>query len=350
MQAVVRVVVLIGIIGAGILVAPLRAQDAADPAMAKAADAAVIDMHLHALPLDFLGGSPPGSVCSPYAHLTPVDPADGYARTGGMFGECVKQFDPPATNEEIIAQVVESLERNDIVGVASGFPDFVMALKEAAPDRIIPALVYATAFAPPMEQLREMFTDGGFMVLGEMITQYEGYGPDAEELAPVFAMAEELDIPVALHMGPGPPGVAYAEMPGYRAKYGDPLLLEDVLTRHPNLRLYVMHAGYPRIDNMIAVMGAHPQVYVDIGVLAYIYPRDEFYAYLKRLIDAGMEDRIMYGSDQMVYPEAIDESLAVVRAADFLTEEQLQKILKDNAARFLRIGKASGGGVSAAGE
>ncbi len=40
-----------------------------------------------------------------------------------------------------------------------------------------------------------------------------------------------------------------------------------MLVRHPKLRVYVMHAGWPMINEMIALLYAHPQVCVDMGVL-----------------------------------------------------------------------------------
>ena len=88
---------------------------------------------------------------------------------------------------------------------------------------------------------------------------------------------------------------------------------------------------------MIAVMYAHPQLYVDIGILDYAYPEKDFYAYLKRLIDAGMEERIMFGSDNMVWPDAIAVAIERIRHAPFLNARQKQLILHDNATRFLRI-------------
>ena len=65
--------------------------------------------------------------------------------------------------------------------------------------------------------------------------------------------------------------------------------------RHPKLRLYAMHAGWPMGKAMIALMYAHPQVYVDTGIISYPYPRADFHAYLKRMVDAGYGNRIMSG-------------------------------------------------------
>lgn len=50
-------------------------------------------------------------------------------------------------------------------------------------------------------------------------------------------------------------------------------------------------------------------------------------------------DRVMWGSDQMVWPGVIEHSIEAIEEADYLTEEQKRAILYDNAARFLRLGE-----------
>ena len=51
--------------------------------------------------------------------------------------------------------------------------------------------------------------------------------------------------------------------------------------RHPRLRVYIMHAGYPLIDDLRALLFTHPQVYVDISSIVYTEPRPSFYRYLQ---------------------------------------------------------------------
>jgi predicted TIM-barrel fold metal-dependent hydrolase len=48
--------------------------------------------------------------------------------------------------------------------------------------------------------------------------------------------------------------------------------LEEVLVRHPKLKIWAMHAGYPMIEHMIALMGANAYVYVDISGMIWSYP------------------------------------------------------------------------------
>jgi predicted TIM-barrel fold metal-dependent hydrolase len=45
----------------------------------------------------------------------------------------------------------------------------------------------------------------------------------------------------------------------------------------------------------------------------------------------------MFGSDQMVWPEAITSSINFLDALDFLSKEEKQNIFYDNAKRFLDI-------------
>ena len=64
------------------------------------------------------------------------------------------------------------------------------------------------------------------------------------------------------------------------------------------MRLYVMHAGMPMTDEMIALLYSHPQVFVNISADNVAVPRPEFYVHLRRLEDAGYGKRIMFGSDR----------------------------------------------------
>ena len=66
--------------------------------------------------------------------------------------------------------------------------------------------------------VREQLSSGDFQVFGEVAIQYQGISPGDSIFGPYAAIAEELDIPLAIHVGTGPPGAPY--LPGlekYRA-------------------------------------------------------------------------------------------------------------------------------------
>ena len=127
------------------------------------------------------------------------------------------------------------------------------------------------------------------------------------------------------------------DAPEITARFTDPFLLEDVLVRHPKLRIYAMHYGSPMVQPMIAMMFTYPNLYVDVACNDWLMPRTQFYAQLKQLVDAGFEKRIMFGSDQMWWPDAIGEAIGSIEQAPFLSRAQKRDILYNNAARFLRL-------------
>lgn len=174
-------------------------------------------------------------------------------------------------------------------------------------------------------------------VFGEITIQYERISASDSAFDPYLAMAERLDIPVGIHIGCGPPGAPYIGAVNYRAKLHSPLVLEEALFRHPKLRVYAMHAGWPMLDDMLAMLYVHPQLYVDLGGICYMLPEKEFYFYLERLVNAGFGKRILFGSDNMVWPQAIAKGIQIINRAGFLTASQKRDILFNNAARFLRL-------------
>lgn len=304
----------------------------------------IIDVHLHALPAD-AQGPPPLAMCTPPTALLRWDAGTPWP---DRFLEVMKNPpcpDPvwsPETDEELMRRTLAVMERYNVIGVTSGPAELVARWKQAAPDRIIPGLMFNVASdTTSPATIRRMHEQGALAVLGEVTNQYAGIEPSDPRFEPYLAVAEELDIPVGVHIGTGPPGAPYLGFSEYRARLHSALTLEDALIRHPNLRVYVMHAGWPMLDDMLAVMWAHPQVYVDVGIIVYGLPRAEFYRYLRTLVEAGFGSRVMFGSDQMVWPETLERAIRVIEEAPFLSDAQKRDILYNNAARFLRLDGAS---------
>jgi hypothetical protein len=303
----------------------------------------IIDMHLHALAAN-AQGPPPMAMC------TPIDPMPGWdpiAPFPQMFIDvfkkppCANPIWSPTTDVEVMTRTLDVMKRHNVIGVLSGPAARVDAWMAAESARFIPALILnaGQAGTPSPDIVRQRHAEKRLSVLGEVTNQYSGLLPDDPRMEPYWTLAEELDIPVAYHVGPGPPGAIYLGSPNYRARLHSALTVEEVLVKHPKLRLSVMHAGFPLLDDMLAVLYAHPQVYVDVGIIVYGQPRPAFYRYLQALVDAGFGKRVMFGSDQMVWPEALERGITVINEAPFLSAAQKRDILYNNAARFLRLSK-----------
>jgi predicted TIM-barrel fold metal-dependent hydrolase len=299
----------------------------------------IIDMHLHAHTLSMYGAPTPAVCTNDQDILFPgLDPR--HAMTPDRVKSCPRPLEPPSSDSDLLMTTLDRLEQYNIRAVTSGPIEIVGKWRSAAPDRIIPAVPFDDYLHRPVEAFRGLFKQGAFAVSAEISAQYNGVQVTHESLQPYFALAEELDIPVGIHLGEGPPGAAYRGYPNYRAQLTSAYQLEDLLLRYPRLRVYVMHYGSPLIDDMISMLFSHPQLYVDVAGNNWMLPRKQFHEHLRRLVEAGFGKRIMFGSDAMIWPGTIDVAMQAIESAAFLSDEQKRDVFFANAARFLRLKEA----------
>ena len=302
----------------------------------------IVDMHIHA---DGESDIPPVPLgfCTPVSTMVPYyDPTKDFAEVWDdqfVNPRCDSPFWSPENYEAYLTGVEKELTANNVLAVTSGSIENVNAFKTRMPDHIIPSLQFRIgrdSISP--EQMRTLVTENGIKVIGEISNQYGNIAPNDPRMFPYYALAEELDIPVAIHLGSGLPGIMYTWEPEYRAKISNPLALEEVLRTFPKLRVSIMHYADPFIDELITMMYHYPQLYIDLGGIQFNYPREYFYEYhLKKIISAGFGKRIMFGSDMIIWPDLLPHAIEIINEAPFLSIEQKADIFYNNAARFLRI-------------
>jgi predicted TIM-barrel fold metal-dependent hydrolase len=276
----------------------------------------IIDVHLHT--------DPPASALGWPNPVTGAPPASGAA--------------------ELLQATLRECERYNIVrAVLSGWPGTLERWTGASPKRFIPApMILRDTPRPVLDvaSLRRQLASGEAGAVGEILGQYTGLRPDAPVLEPYWRLAEELDVPVMIHFGTSFPGTAYAGYPDFRLTLGNPMLLEEVLVRHPKLRVWVAHGALPWTDEIFALMSQYPQLYMDVATISWIggsAGRAGFHSFLQQAIARGFGKRIMFGSDQMAWPDAIGLAIEGVDSAPFLSPEHKRDIFYANAVRFLRL-------------
>jgi predicted TIM-barrel fold metal-dependent hydrolase len=279
----------------------------------------IIDMHMHAKLRNDIGpgGSAAPRLCAPSpCTMTPAQfVADG----------------------EVLRGTLAAMDRYNIVlGFLSDRPEQVDLWMRSAPERFLPSpwipFELGSSELPDIEKLRSDYQSGRFKGMGEITTEYSTIAPNDPRLRPYFALAEELDLPTLIHvLGLGAP------LPGFRSSLGHPLLIEDIVVRHPRLRLYFENAGYPFLDETIALLTQYPQVHADLSTITWYIPKSAFDRYVRALIEAGLGKQLMFGSDQMWWPEAIGLGIERIETGTYLTAEQKRDIFYNNAARFLRL-------------
>jgi len=274
----------------------------------------IIDMHMHAYSL--ADGSAP-----------PENPVTGRPSTS-------------RTSADLRDASLAALARYNIVKACiSGPSETVAQWRAAAPDRLlVGAYVDENNPLPDLATLRADILARRVHVLGELVLQHLGMAPDDPRLEPYYALAEELDVPVGIHTGYGPPGTPYIPgLQGFRVTLGNPALVEEVLIHHPRLRVYLMHGGAPYLQETKVILSVYPQVYLDLATINWIVPSQEFHNYLHELMVAGFGKRLLFGSDQMFWPEAIGMAIEGIESASFLSEQDKRDIFYNNAVRFLKI-------------
>jgi predicted TIM-barrel fold metal-dependent hydrolase len=295
----------------------------------------VIDMHLHASRIRSPEPVPacPGDRPLVYPALDPRERLNP-----STLVRCSKPFFSAATTAQLRDMTIAEMQaRNVRRGVLAGDPALVADWMAKAPGLFVAAATPPNTGEQPIESLRALHAAGKAAVFAEVGAQYLGLRADDPKLEPFWTLAEQLDVPVGIHLGEGMPGQMGGATDRYRAGLTTPFQLEEVLLRHPRLRLWVMHAASPLTDEMIAMLFEYPTLYVDVAANVWNMPRAQFYDQLKRLVDAGFSKRILFGSDQTLFPQAIGLSIDTIEQAPFLTSEQKRDILYHNAARFLRL-------------
>jgi hypothetical protein len=276
----------------------------------------IIDVHFHA------------RLLTDYPNPLPPNPATG-------------KIPAYKNDKKMMDMMLAALRDNNVVKViASGNLTTVSNYQMADPERVIPGFDYpfqGNNSLPDTATFVRYIQEKKLRVFGELALQYEGKTLADPELEPYLSICERLTIPVALHTGLAPPNTPYTCCPKFRTHLGNPQLIEEVLIKHPKLKIQLMHMGFPWLQETKAIMHIYPQVYADIGVLDWSRPVSEFHSYLKSFMESGFGKRIMFGSDQMAWPDAIPLAIQNVENAPFLTEEQKQDIFYNNAARFYNI-------------
>ncbi|WP_300422101.1 amidohydrolase family protein [uncultured Hyphomonas sp.] len=198
-----------------------------------------------------------------------------------------------------------------------------------------------------IEWLRTMVEHGKIEAIHEVIPNYYGVSVGNPRYDPYFALAEEYDLPVGVHTQRGPPPKAINSMrsdpdccPDYDPEMGNPALLRRVLERHPNLRVWIQHVGAgragsyePHWDETLALLRDYPQVNVDLSITNGPLPIELYDESLRILIEAGFEDRIMMGTDNI--PTAL--VLGRLESIEWLSDDQREAILYNNAERFFQL-------------
>jgi predicted TIM-barrel fold metal-dependent hydrolase len=245
------------------------------------------------------------------------------------------------TNEAIFNSNMALLKKYNVVkAICSGTLKRNSDYISKDPARFLSSLEYPdhqNNVLPDTTAFKKLCEEHKIVAFGELGLQYEGETLNDKKYEPYLTICERFGIPVAIHTGIAAPNTTYTCCPNFRIEAGRPLLLEPILIKYPKLKIQLMHMGFPFLDETKALMYVYPQVYADVSAIDWLVPKEEFYNYLKSLVNAGFDNRIMYGSDQMIWEDVIPLTIKNIEEAPFLSDSQKDKIFYKNAAKFFNI-------------
>jgi hypothetical protein len=184
---------------------------------------------------------------------------------------------------------------------------------------------------PKPEWVEQQVREGKIDFFGEILSQYHGISPSDSSLFPYYRIALKYNLPVGIHTGSAGPNHG---CPNFSEAMGNPELMRGLLTTFPGLRVWIMHGGAPYTEQTVQIMKNFPTVYLDLSAINFppILPEEQFESVVRKFIDAGFEDRIMFGSDN----NDITTVVQSIERLPFLKPLQKEKIFYKNAEAFFQ--------------
>lgn len=149
------------------------------------------------------------------------------------------------------------------------------------------------------------------------------------KMYPLYAKCIELGVPVNIHCGINFSTESLMD-------YGRPILLDQVMTHFPELKVCAAPPGWPWVHELIGVAWRHKNVHIGIVFVRpkYLGVENSGYEPLLQYGSTLLQDRILFGSGFPTIP--LERSLAELDALP-LTDTVKRKWLGENAARLLGL-------------
>ncbi|MFX0001552.1 MAG: amidohydrolase family protein [Candidatus Hodarchaeota archaeon] len=175
-----------------------------------------------------------------------------------------------------------------------------------------------------------------------------GYYPDNPDFFPFYEKCLELKIPVFSH-------TSVFSVPLMEGKFADPIYLDSVAARFPNLKIVMLHfGGLPWVSKCVEIMNARHNVYTEISgwQSRAFFDTDHFLKLLFKMFTsasllAPLKDRIMFGTDWPLLETAMEQKDWVEwiknipeKADEYglkIKRSDIKKLLGLNAKKFLNL-------------
>lgn len=160
---------------------------------------------------------------------------------------------------------------------------------------------------------------------------YNGVAANDRRYYPLYAKAAELDVPVRIYTA-----MNYANDRPY--DLGHPRYLDDVAVDFPELRIVAGLAGWPWVNEMVALLRRHPNLYVDTAAHhpRYFAQPGSGWEQFMQFGNTLLQDKVMVGLSRYLFGASFESLIDDYKNLP-LKEKVVEKWLYGNAATFHRL-------------
>lgn len=158
----------------------------------------------------------------------------------------------------------------------------------------------------------------------------QSFDPSDSQFFSLWAAIEKYEVPCLFHSGTTGIGGGLPGGGGYRLRYGQPILVDDIAARFPGIPFILAHPAWPWADESLAMAVHKANVYVDLSGWSPKYFSETVVRYTNTLL----KDKVMFGSD---YPFITPERWLSEFDKLPIKPEVRPKILFENAKKVLKL-------------
>lgn len=281
--------------------------------------ARAIDTHVH-IQLDDSGrrGVPDAIAEAMERYFGQGEPARGVDETAEYY------------RERELAAVVFTVDATTNLGHRPNSVDDIVAGARRHPDVLIPfGTVDPLQGEAAIDEMRRQADELGVRGF-KFHPTIQGFDPSDPVHTPLFAEIAERDLPIVVHTGQTGVGAGMPGGFGLRLALSNPMLLDEVAARHPDLRIIMAHPSVPWQDEALSIATHKANVWIDLSGWSPKY----FSPSLVRATRTYLKHKMLFGSD---FPAITPDRWLRDFAALELGEDVERLVLKDNAAALLGL-------------
>ena len=234
--------------------------------------------------------------------------------------DIIKEMDEAGVDKAVIVAADYSTAYGTIVVTNED----VARMAKLHPDRFIPfCSVDPSQGRIAVDKLEFAVNEQGARGV-KLVPPMQGFRFDDPRHEPLWQKAVELDTIVWTH------AAHQSSTPGTAAVLGQPILVEPVALKFPDLRLVLGHCGFPWVWESWSMAARHPNVYVDVSAFTKLYDHFPWSAYTAY----GLENKLLFATDNPLaqFSECVEAVRALPISDDFKTA-----IFSNNAQALLRL-------------